>query len=278
MAGACEWPVIWPEACRELDPVRAGRTAAMLGMATDLLWNWTGRRFGVCPVTVEFEHDPGVCGCELVAARGGGTFTGRGLGVSGPGLRGGSAPWTPVLLAGVVKNLSCGCYQDPCVCRRGPAAGAVRLPGPVASVSGVTVDGDPEGGWSLLPGGWLARAGGAAWPHAGLRVSYERGTPVPVGGRVALGVLAWELSKAVECPEDCQLPQRVTAVTRQGVSVAVMDQFADLGEGRTGIWLIDSWVSSVMMASAGAGTVVSPDTWCRGEGGAAGWRWWSVVA
>ena len=62
MAGPCVWPVVWPEACRELDPVRAERTAAMLAMATDMLWAWTGRRFGVCPETVELAHDVAVSG------------------------------------------------------------------------------------------------------------------------------------------------------------------------------------------------------------------------
>ena len=56
--GACEWPVIWPEACRELDPVRQDRSAAIVEMATDLLWNWTGRRFGVRTTTGHAEGPP----------------------------------------------------------------------------------------------------------------------------------------------------------------------------------------------------------------------------
>ena len=67
--GACEWPVIWPEACRELDPVRQDRSAAIVEMATDLLWNWTGRRFGVCPVRVDLQHDPLWCACSGRCAR-----------------------------------------------------------------------------------------------------------------------------------------------------------------------------------------------------------------
>ena len=257
MAGPCVWPVVWPEACRELDPVRAERTAAMLAMATDMLWAWTGRRFGVCPVTVELAHDVAVCGCD----GGGSTYVGRGAGVVAGG-RGGS-PWRPVLLGGVVTNVSCGCWRDPCVCP--PAvAGGVVLPGPVAEVTEVRVGGVPllDEDWHVLPGGVLARVDGAGWPHDGLVVDYGRGVPVPVGGQIAVGVLAWELSLAVECPDDCQLPQRLTAITRQGVSVAVMDPFADLADGRTGIWLIDSWVSSVTQAPSG-GSVLSPDVWCR---------------
>ena len=82
-------------------------------------------------------------------------------------------------------------------------------------------------------------------------------------------MLAWELSKAVECPDECELPQRVQSVTRQGVSVTVLDQFEDLDEGRTGIWLIDSWVASVTRPPSG-GSVLSPDLWCHHPSGA---RW-----
>jgi len=267
MASTCEWPVIWPEACRELDPVRAERTAALLGMATDLLWSWTGRRFGVCPVSVELAHDPGVCGCPGAGAS---TYVGRGLALPWGGRAG--SPWAPVLVAGVVRNVSCGCFSDPCVCG-GHQDGAVRLPGPVAGVDRVLVD-EVEistAAWRLLPGGWLVRTDGVGWPHEGLTVDYRRGLAVPMGGQIAVGVLAWELSKALECPDDCQLPQRVQAVTRQGISVAVLDQFQDLGDGRTGIWLIDSWVASVTLARQG-GSVLSPDTWCREGSAAARWQ------
>lgn len=257
MGGPCVWPVIWPEACRELDPVRAERTAAMLEMATDMLWAWTGRRFGVCPVTVELAHDATVCGCVGAGAS---TYAGRGAGLVRTG-----SPWAPVLVGGAMIN----CGWDPCVCPGRPA-GSVMLPGPVAGVVEVRIDGAAlaEADWELRPGGVLVRTDGTAWPHDGLSVDYGRGVAVPVGGQIAVGVLAWELSLAVECPDDCQLPQRLTSITRQGVSVAVMDQFADLEQGRTGIWLIDSWVSSVTSAPAG-GSVLSPDTWCGPELG----RW-----
>ena len=256
----CEWPVVWPEACRELDPVRAERTAAFVEMATDLLWNWTGRRFGVCPVTVELSHDPLVCGCGAAGSTYWGRDRPRGWGAS---------PWTPVLLGGRVFNVSCGCGVDPCVC--GPRrADELRLPGPVASVETVSVAGVvlPATAWRFT-GGVLARVDGQPWPHDGLVVEYGRGVEVPVGGQIAAGVLAWELSKAVECPDECELPQRVQSVTRQGVSVTVLDQFEDLDEGRTGIWLIDSWVASVTRPPSG-GSVLSPDLWCHHPSGA---RW-----
>ena len=261
MGAPCEWPVIWPDACRELDPVRAERTAAFVSAATDLLWNWTGRVFGACPVTVELVHDPLACACSGRFAPS--TWEGRGPVV------GSVLAWRPVLVGGRMFNVTCGCGLDRCSCGAG-----VQLPGPVAGVTSVTVDGVqlPEEEWRL-DGTRLYRADGDPWPHEGLRVEYRRGVDVPPGGQLAAGVLAWELSKSVDCPDDCALPQRLTAVTRQGVSVAIMDQFEDLSEGRTGIWLIDSWVASVTRPRVG-GSVLSPDLFCAPVGD----RWKAVGA
>lgn len=262
MDPGCEWPIIWPDACSELDPIRQDRSAALVSMAVDLLWNWSGRRFGVCPVMASLAHDPLACGCAALS--GGSTYYGR------RGRAGVGGVWQPALVAGRMVNVACGCWADPCVCPPLPV-GVVRLPGPVARVDRVLVDGAPipESEWSLAPGGLLQRAGGVPWPHEGLTVEYGQGVPVPVGGQIAAGVLAWELGKAVgDCDGDCALPQRLQAITRQGVSVAVMDQFEDLDDGRTGIWLIDSWVASVTRPKTG-GTVVSPDLACfapRGRG------------
>ena len=245
----CEWPVIWPDACAELDPVRVERTAAFVAMATDLLWNWTGRRFGVCAVTVDVVWDASVCACSGRYRPS--TFEGR-----GPRGRCG-LPWRPALVRGAWVNVTCGCGTA-CGC---DVDGGVSLPGPVVAVESVTVAGTvlPESAWRTV-GNLLLRVDGDPW-EGPVRVAYQRGAPVPAGGQIAAGVLAFELSKAAECADDCQLPQRLQAVTRQGVSVAVMDQFEDLDDGRTGIWLVDSWVASVSRPNAG-GSVLSPDLWC----------------
>jgi hypothetical protein len=76
-------------------------------------------------------------------------------------------------------------------------------------------------------------------------VTYQQGKPVPVGGQIAAGLLACELAKAACGDKSCGLPQRVQSITRQGVTVAVLDAFDDIDTGHTGIWLIDSWVASV---------------------------------
>src|SRR3546814_20637846 len=59
-------------------------------------------------------------------------------------------------------------------------------------------------------------------------------------------MLAVERAKAACNDKSCGLPRRVQSVTRQGVTVAVLDAFDNIDEGHTGIWLIDSWVASVV--------------------------------
>src|SRR3546814_17185264 len=65
-------------------------------------------------------------------------------------------------------------------------------------------------------------------------VTYVKGYAVPKGGQVAAGMLAVELAKAACNDKTCGLPRRVQSVTRQGVTVAVLDAFDDIDEGQIG--------------------------------------------
>jgi hypothetical protein len=89
-------------------------------------------------------------------------------------------------------------------------------------------------------------------------VTYVRGVRVPEGGEIAAGVLALELAKAACNDNTCQLPKRMQTMTRQGVTVAMLDSFDDVDKGHTGIWIIDSWVAS-MTKTPVRPTVLSPD-------------------
>lgn len=91
------------------------------------------------------------------------------------------------------------------------------------------------------------------------QVTYMRGIDVPMGGQVAAGRLACELAKAACGDNTCALPKRVQTITRQGVTVGLLDSFDDVDKGRTGIWLIDSWVASMNIPQSRAGRVLSPD-------------------
>lgn len=258
----CEWPVEY-STCEEPnwsndEETHAEAKALFETMATDLLWNWTGKRYGICEATVRPCRDWGT--------RREDTYTGRGPFTSLPGA--GRPGWLPVMINGSWFNLRCGRCSGGCHC---DWSKAIKLPGPVREILEIEIDGeilDPSR-YFLAPGGTLVRTDLGFWPNeqnldkplgevGTWGVTYKRGEPVPSGGRIAAGVLARELFLASCGDPDCGLPQRVQTVTRQGVTVAVLDAFEDVEQGRTGIWLIDSWVASVAK-SPRKSTVLSPD-------------------
>jgi hypothetical protein len=143
---------------------------------------------------------------------------------------------------------------------------------PVESIVAIEIDGK-----ALAPSAYrvddnrlLVRQDGETWPYCQnmsrplgevdtWAVTVQTGTPVPAGGQLAAGKLACELAKAANGAEKCELPQRWQTVTRQGVTIsAAIDLFQGLDEGKTGIWLIDSWVASVNKPDIGF-SIASPD-------------------
>ena len=77
------------------------------------------------------------------------------------------------------------------------------------------------------------------------RVSYVWGVNPPAGGRMAAARLADQLLLAWDNSDDCKLPQRVTNVTRQGVSWTILDPQTFLDDGKTGIYEIDLFLKSI---------------------------------
>lgn len=261
----CSWSIDYcsdaasgESGCDALDSLTPERRAAIESAAVEYLWNWTHQRYGLCEVQVR------PCRQECLSL----PTTYRGFRQIGDA-RFPSSPWTPVLIQGQWFNMGCGrCSGDSCSCS---TVDALRLPGPIDSIISVVIDGD-----TLDPSLYrvdgsrtLVRQGGELWPvcqdmsapsgsDGTWEVTYLKGIPVPHGGQVAAGVLACELAKAACNDSSCGLPQRVQTVTRQDVSIAVLDAFEDVKEGRTGIWLIDSWVASVTQAPRRY-RVASPD-------------------
>jgi hypothetical protein len=91
------------------------------------------------------------------------------------------------------------------------------------------------------------------------RITYEFGRLVPSGGNLAVIVLATELGKAM-AGKSCQLPTRVTSVTRQGMSFDVLESLEVLKEGLTGVHSVDVWLRSVNPTRVGQqARVWSPD-------------------
>ncbi len=99
------------------------------------------------------------------------------------------------------------------------------------------------------------------WNPSNIEVTYTYGTPAPSMGRAAARLFAIELVKYYEGDETCALPQRVTSVSRQGVSYTILDQQSFIDEGKTGLYTIDLFLKTSNPDKARArARVFSPDT------------------
>lgn len=162
-------------------------------------------------------------------------------------------------------------WQEWCGCNRPRTCGCsrlseVRLPGyPVVQVGEVKVDGLilDEGSYRVDDDRWLTflpEAGDdlQGWPccqdlaldddQAGtFSVTYTYGAAPPIGGVRAAASLGCQLALACAPPEagECRLPKRITTITRQGVSLAILDPLTLFADGLTGLAEVDLWVQSV---------------------------------
>jgi hypothetical protein len=71
-----------------------------------------------------------------------------------------------------------------------------------------------------------------------ITVSYICGSGVPAGGKLAARALAEEMLSGMT-GGPCQLPERVTSVTRQGMTFTLLDPQDFLDKGRTGLYVVD---------------------------------------
>lgn len=84
-------------------------------------------------------------------------------------------------------------------------------------------------------------------------VEYKWGAAPPTEGKTCAAVLACQL--AIACQPDpakngCRLPQRVTSISRQGVSMAILDPLTLFAEGKTGLTEVDMWLDSLRYGQA----------------------------
>lgn len=217
-------------------------------VATSVLYKLSGERYpGLCTDTVRPVNGAlGLCGDRYVrdAIIQGKLYSTdyRGCGVHG------------------FSGCACGGFQQ------------VRLGGkPVKTILSVKVDGatlDPAD-YSVLDETWLVRTDDGTFPccqdarkpsteDGTFEVSYQYGIAPPADGVAAAAKLACELSKSCD-PADgtCELPERVTTLTRQGVTMAVIDPQIFLNDGRTGLYLVDLFLATTTR-NIGA-SVQSPD-------------------
>src|ERR1700742_1225507 len=137
--GPCGWdpdaPCTSGPCCADstADPAIAARAKTI---AADLIWRLTGMQFGTCEITVRpckpKQCDP-ITLSQLIY------WDSRAylqFGAAAANL--GVLSFFPTLIDGQVYNIACGCPQGCCKCE---ADCEVTLPGPIAAISNVTVDG-----------------------------------------------------------------------------------------------------------------------------------------
>jgi len=148
----------------------------------------------------------------------------------------------------------------------------VYLPGPVLSVTSVTIDGIvlADTSYRVDNREILVRTDGECFPECQnmnlngpaegtFEVTYSRGKAVPLAGQIAAGLLACEFAKAC-AGQDCGLPANLSSLARQGVEVTMIDPTDVLDAGLTGVPNVDLWIRSVNPARlAQRPRVFSPD-------------------
>lgn len=248
--GPCEaWPVQWGNC--DLTGVSPTVQSNAVMAATEILWALSGRQFGECPVTV--RPCPDNC-LDSIA------HTIWPLVDAWP---------YPTLMDGSWYNLGCGgsCFGD-CSCN---TVFQFTLPGTVASIIEIRIDGSvvPTGSYRLDNGRYVVRTDGKMWPFCNnlsassgpgtWTVTYMVGAEVPMLGQMAVGELACEFIKAGT--SECRLPARVQNLSRQGVSMTLLDPQEFLTEGRVGLYVCDLFITSWNPAHLPSKPrVASPDT------------------
>lgn len=217
--------------CSDVDRITDDAITDALGVASGILFELSGRRFsGVCTATERPCRRPV-----------GPTPSGWAYGAYG-------APWGWCACTSG-PHASCGC----------PALSEVELTGsPIVSVTTVKVDGT-----TLTDGTdyrvddyrYLVRLNDERWPCCSdltadpdtdldtFEVTYTYGLVPPAAGVRAAIDLACELARA--CADlDCELPERVQTISRQGVTMALLDPFEFFTQGRVGVYSADMFLAA----------------------------------
>lgn len=103
----------------------------------------------------------------------------------------------------------------------------------------------PVDNYYLVDHSTIQFSDGALIVPADIEITYSYGSEPPTLGKMAARRIAIEFVKLWEGDSDCALPQRVTSVTRQGVSYTVLDSQDFLEEMRLGIYEVDLFLKTV---------------------------------
>ncbi len=198
------------------------------------------------------------------------TVTERYVSIFDPYLRAGASvlTYSPILVDGDVQNLrlgGSGLYGDDDYLGDGTSSNTrIRLRGrKVVKIHTVRdIDGniiDPSQ-YYLVEHSTLLASPGATWTPSNVEVTYTYGTPPPTAGKNAARMLAIELVKLYEGDDTCALPQRVTSISRQGISYTVLDNQDFIDDLRTGLYAVDLFLKTSNPDKARArARVFSPD-------------------
>lgn len=196
--------------------------------ASYLLWAMSGRKFtGTTIVTERYT-------CVLRNNR------------MGPSTKTNS----PVLFGGDVYNIPSGDYDEYSeLTADGLSPDArIRLRGrPVTKIiamrnkTGAIID---PSKYYLVDHSTIHVAAGTPWTPCNTEITYEYGAPVPVSGKMAARTMALEFAKLWAGDDDCALPQRITSVSRQGISYTILDNQEFIDELRTGLYAVDLFLKT----------------------------------
>ena len=213
-------------------------------VASQLLWSMSGRKYGgINTVTEKYV-------CASRAYR---------LGAS-------ARNYTPELVGGDMYNIPFDEFDDYAELTTDGMSPSTRLRlrgRPVVKIdavrdrTGTIVD---PSNYYLVDHSTLQARSGTAWAPCNIEVTYTYGSPPPASGKAAARTLATEFIKLWSGNDDCALPQRITAISRQGISYTVLDNQDFIDELRTGLYIVDLFLKSSNPDKARAkARVFSPD-------------------
>lgn len=261
VGGPCAaWEPLCADFPEDPTPIEQDWIESALQSATEVLWNRTKRRFGLCEVTYRPCKEScwgGLTWPQLVR---GGWFDASGWG------------WPfPALVGGKWLNLACGNCSGMCSCG---SVEEVRLPYPVYAVTEVKTDGEilPASAYQMYNRNRLLRVDGGRWLTCNdlelddtepgtWSVTAQYGEPVPELGRMAVGELASQIYR--RCSGDgagCQLPAGVVKeITRQGVKKVFFDAETAFQGGRVGLYSTDLFISTYNPSATGMASIFNID-------------------
>lgn len=210
----------------EWNGLAAGIKTAATNAAIRVLWSATGRQFSACTVISRPVQLP--------------MYTSEAWMCPNP-------PWVPVhldddLWVNWPANIP---MIDPT---------RVTLEGPVTSITSVTIANAVVSNtkYRLDQGTWLVRTDGDIWPLwqdtslpgtdvTAFVVTYVQGLAPPAELLAAAGTYALEMSRAMapSASTQCRLPSRAKTVTRQGITIDMVDPTLLLERGLTGLPDVD---------------------------------------